>query len=88
MIFSKKNGTLNISTGEKQIYDFIKTLGFKPTKYIIGNNHESKRFEIDIYIPELNIGIEYNGTYYHSSEGPNGKIFLRIIIINQSMPVN
>ena len=69
----KKNGTLNISTGEKQIYDFIKTLGFKPTKYIIGNNHESKRFEIDIYIPELNIGIEYNGTYYHSSEGPNGK---------------
>ena len=24
--------------------------------------------EIDIYIPELNLGIEYNGTYWHSSK--------------------
>jgi hypothetical protein len=27
-----------------------------------------KRFEIDIFIPELNLGIEFDGEYYHSFE--------------------
>lgn len=69
----KKNGTLAISKGELELTKYIESLGFKPIKYMLGNNHESARFEIDIYIPDLKIGIEYNGTYFHSIEGPNGK---------------
>lgn len=69
----KKNGSLHTSKGENELTSFIKNLGFNPTKYMIGNNHSAKRFEIDIYIPELQIGIEYNGIYYHSKEGPNEK---------------
>jgi hypothetical protein len=34
-----------------------------PEKFI------QKRFQIDIYDPNLNIGIEFNGTYWHSLEG-------------------
>ena len=28
-----------------------------------------QRFELDVYVPELNKGIEFNGTYWHSLEG-------------------
>ena len=28
-----------------------------------------QRFEIDIYVPELNKGIEFDGTYHHSFDG-------------------
>ena len=35
---------------------------FKDKPYI-------KRFELDIYIPELRKGVEFNGTYWHSFEG-------------------
>lgn len=33
-------------------------------------------FEIDIYLPEFNMGIEYNGCYWHSIECSNNKTFL------------
>ena len=67
----KNEGKLFTSSGEKEILTYIKSLGFNPTKYILGNglSDSSKRFEIDIYIPELKIGIEYNGVYYHSLNG-------------------
>lgn len=69
----KKNGTLKTSKAEKEIQEFIESFGLKTEKYIVGNNHEIKRFEIDIYIPEKKIGIEYNGIYYHSKNGKNTK---------------
>lgn len=66
-----KNGTAFISKGEKEIKEYIEALGYKPVKYIV-STHEN-RFEIDCYIPELKIGIEYNGIYYHSKNGRNQK---------------
>lgn len=66
-----KNGTAFTSNGEKEIIQFVKFLGFNPIKYIVGQ-HDT-RFEIDCYIPELKIGIEYNGVYYHSKNGRNHK---------------
>jgi len=48
------------STGEQEVTDYIKTLGFTVKK------HKTKRYEIDIFIPELKIGIEFNGVYWHS----------------------
>lgn len=67
----KKNGTLYESNGERTINEFVKSLGFKPEKFVMGKG--STRFEIDCYIPEKKIGIEYNGIYYHSINGNNKK---------------
>ena len=53
------------SKSEKELLEFIKQL--LPDKKII-ENYRDNNFEIDIYIPELNIGIEYNGLYWHSEE--------------------
>ena len=51
----------NTSKGEKEIYNFIKEnyLG-----EIIENYRLNK--EIDIYLPELKLGFEFNGLYWHS----------------------
>ena len=65
----EQNGTVYISEGENEIIEFLKTYGFNPIKYVTGQGNT--RLEIDIYIPELKIGIEYNGVYYHSHNGIN-----------------
>ena len=51
----------NISYKEKELYFFI-------NENYDGNiieNYKDK-FEIDIYLPDLNIGFEFNGLYWHS----------------------
>ena len=55
----------NRSLAEIQIEEFIKSLGVTcyPTTDILKDNRE-----IDIYIPDYNIGIEMNGLRYHSNE--------------------
>ena len=52
--------TSNYSKGEEELRQFIESLGFKTEKY------RDNKFEIDIFIPELRIGFEYNGIYWHS----------------------
>jgi len=52
----------NTSKGEEEIRDYINSLGIETTKIRSG-----KGPEIDILIPSKNIGIEYNGCYYHSN---------------------
>lgn len=64
-----EHGTAFISAGEQEIIEYVKELGYDPIKYIIGTG--DTRFEIDCYIPELKIGIEFNGIYYHSRNGRN-----------------
>ena len=64
-----EHGISYSSQDEMTVRNFIKELGFEPTKYCIGKG--TTRFEIDIYIPEKKIGIEYNGIYYHSRNGIN-----------------
>ena len=66
-----EKGILYTSDGEKSITDYVKSLGFNPIKYVIGKGNT--RFEVDCYIPELKIGIEYNGIYFHSTNGGNKK---------------
>lgn len=57
-----KSGT---SIAEKEIINHIKSLGIK----VIENERNIiKPFEIDIYIPEFNIAIEYNGLHWHSEK--------------------
>jgi hypothetical protein len=57
---------INQSAGEKELTDFIKQKGivvFQNYTGILGN-----RKEVDIYIPEKNIAIEYNGLFWHSEQ--------------------
>lgn len=59
------------SKAEINIYNLIKELGFTPeqkNKTLIGQ-------EIDIIIPSLKLGIEYNGNYYHTEKFKPGKNF-------------
>lgn len=51
------------SNGERELYDFVKS----NTDFNIINNYRHNNNELDIYIPELNMGIEYNGIYWHST---------------------
>lgn len=65
------------SKKENEILDYIKSLGFKAEKRVFTFTDKEKeersldinkkyKYEIDIFIPELNIGIEYHGLYFHS----------------------
>ena len=59
------------SQGEKEIIDFIKS--FYNGEIIERNKTLLNGNEIDIYLPEVGIGIEYNGEYFHSEELGKGK---------------
>jgi len=65
-----EKGRVNIennftSKAQKEILEYIKDLGFT-----VINNHKKtlNGTEIDIFIPELNIGFEYNGLFWHSEK--------------------
>lgn len=58
------------SAAEYQILDFIKSLLPKQT-ILSGNRSKIYPLELDIYIPDLNIAVEYCGLYWHSEL--NGK---------------
>lgn len=65
----EQNGTSYSSKGENELREFIRSLGFKTSKYVIGKG--CNRFEIDIYVEEKRVGIEFNGIYYHALNGIN-----------------
>ncbi len=55
----------NKSISEKEIIEFIKSLGFE----IIENDRIIlKPKELDIYLPTERLGIEFNGIYWHSEK--------------------
>lgn len=51
------------SKGETEIFDFVRSIC--PTA-ISGYREKYHAKEIDIFIPELNLGVEFNGLYWHS----------------------
>lgn len=52
---------------EVDLFNFVKIL----TNYEVIKNYKINNLEIDIYIKELNIGIEFNGLYWHSDHFKN-----------------
>jgi len=65
-----KCGT-KISKGELEVRDFVKSLGIEVSannRNQIFNPDTGRNFELDIFIPEFNRAIEYNGEYWHNSE--------------------
>ncbi len=62
------------SGGEIELFDLIKSLypstqKFRDRNVKIKGKPHIKGFDIDIYVPELNKGIEFDGRWYHSFEG-------------------
>lgn len=57
------------SSAEREIVSILESLG---EKVIAGNRSLLRGGELDIYFPERNIAIEFNGLYWHSL-GMNGK---------------
>ena len=52
------------SKGQKELYDYIK-IKYANTLLNKKVSINKKHYFIDIFIPELNLGIEYNGCYFH-----------------------
>lgn len=50
---------------ENEVSDFVESLGAKVDRH---RKDLLNGLEIDIYIPDKKIGIEFNGTYWHSEE--------------------
>jgi hypothetical protein len=52
------------SKAEQELYDFLTSFGFvveKSNRKVLGN-----RQEVDLFIPEKNFAIEFNGLYWHN----------------------
>lgn len=56
-----KLGFNQCSNEENDLYEFIK----RNTSYNIIRHHKLNRKELDIYIPELKLAFEFDGTYWH-----------------------
>jgi very-short-patch-repair endonuclease len=73
-ICSHMNHSVGISSPERDLFNLIKerypkTQRLKDRKVKIENKPYIKGFEIDIYVPELRKGIEFDGLYHHSFNG-------------------
>ncbi len=58
-----------VSKGEKEIIQFLKNEGI--VNIVNNSKHIIAPYEIDIYLPDYNIAIEYDGLWYHCDGGPN-----------------
>jgi len=66
--------TIYISQEEISLLEYIKSI--YSGSIISGDNDIIKPFEVDIYLPEKKLAIEYNGLYWHSEIGGGKKIWL------------
>lgn len=72
-IFCKKCQKLPYSLKEKEVLDFVKTLYngeiLENDKIALAEeNGKGNQKELDIYLPQLKLGIEFNGDFWHSLE--------------------
>lgn len=55
----------NYSLAEKELLSFVQEI-YKG-EILVNTRQIIKPYEIDIYLPELNLAIEYNGDYWHGN---------------------
>jgi hypothetical protein len=60
--------TIGTSKAEEEISSWLKSIGIKNIKNNYKFNYEGRRFEIDVYLPDFNLGIEHDGLYWHSDQ--------------------
>lgn len=57
----------SISQGEKELYNFILGLIDNTHEVVQSDRSVLNGMELDVYIPDLKLAMEFNGTYWHSS---------------------
>lgn len=57
----------HVSQGQGEVYEFVRTR-YSGT-IVVNDRHAIAPKEIDIYLPELKVGIEFNGKYWHPGDG-------------------
>ena len=62
----------NTSSFEREISNFLKD-ELNVTNVIINSTKIIKPYELDIYLPDHNIAIEFNGVYWHTEQKGKGK---------------
>lgn len=68
--YSETNHNGNsVSRPEEEIFDYISTFYNKEVKRNIRGviKDENHSYELDIYLPNIKVAIEFNGTYWHSN---------------------
>ena len=77
LMYNLKNGckectNKNKSSYEKEIVEYIRTFYNNKieenNRTIILNEYTGKYLELDIYLPDINLAIEFNGIYWHSDK--------------------
>jgi hypothetical protein len=73
VVCSHMKRSCGTSTEEKELLaaissNFVDVKKIRDMKILIPGKPHIKGFEIDIYLPKLKKGIEFDGTYYHSFE--------------------
>ena len=63
-VTASAHATNKVSYGENEIASLIEDLGFEVVR---GSRNIIFPKEIDIYIPECNVAIEYNGVFWHTT---------------------
>ena len=66
---STNHNVKSISNSERELRKFIKSCTKCKLKYNVNDliEDDEQKYELDIYIPELNLAFEFNGNYWHSS---------------------
>ena len=57
-----------VSKGELEVLDWVRSLGFEASSKRFKFEYGSRPYQVDIFIPSLNLGIEYCGLYWHSGK--------------------
>lgn len=64
-----------VSTAEKDIVDYIRSIAPVDATIMQSNRIVISPYELDIYIPNKKIAIEFNGVYWHSEERGKDKLY-------------
>lgn len=76
---------ISISNAEKDLQEFVSTF---TTNFVTNDRQLLHGKELDIYLPELRLGIEYNGNYWHSTEKRDKNYHQRKTNLAQSKNIN
>ena len=73
-----KCSMVGYSKSEKEIVEFIKTFYDKKiienNRNIILNEYSNNYLELDIYLPDIKLAIEFNGRYWHNDESISKRV--------------
>lgn len=73
-----KCSKVGYSKSEKEIVEFIKTFYDKKiienNRNIILNEYSNNYLELDIYLPDIKLAIEFNGRYWHNDESISKRV--------------